>query len=45
MRKQGVYLDHNIFYPELSEKLKIVMQKLVYIEFKEHIIETIEEMG
>ena len=45
MRKQGVYLDHNIFYPELSEKLKIVMQKLVYTEFKEHIIETIEEMG
>lgn len=45
MRKQGVYLDHNVFYPELSEKLKTVMQKLVYVEFKEHIIETIEEMG
>ena len=45
MRKQGVYLDHNIFYADLCEKLKVIMQKLVYVDFKEHIIETIEEMG
>jgi len=45
MRKQGVYLEHNKFFTHLNEKLKTVMAKLVYLDFKDLVIDTIEEMG
>jgi len=38
-------MEQNKFFSNFNEQAKTLCQKLVFADFKDHIIETIEEMG
>lgn len=45
MKKQGLSLQHNRFYKKFPDDMKVLIQKLSEVEFKDVVIETLEEMG
>ena len=45
MKSKGIHLEYNKFYQQFPDKLKVVLSKITSADFKDLIIETIEEMG